>query len=275
MKTETSVYKKDTDSAVRTCAKPIERKHRTQVSKAVLGLHGYTGYPGELFLPLDLLFKEGFDVYAPRYPGHGTNGEDFLKTTMKDWAASAERTYQRLTERYDEVYLIGHSMGGLIATHLASMHPVQRMVLYAPALVLQQKIPLQLLDLIRLFRKRSPVAWQRDSSYPLYGKRDEDDDQFLGKEYWSYRYYRQIASLERLRRQVLLELPDILTDTLVFTAGNDALIAKETGPLVQDGMKGENNRWVHLEGGTHLIPYDRDDASRQMAMQETLLFLGS
>ena len=194
---------------------------------------------------------------------------------MKDWAASAERVYRRLTERYDEVYLIGHSMGGLIATHLASVFPVSRMVLYAPALVLQQKIPLQLLELIGLFRKRSPVSWERDPSYPLYGKRDEDDDQFLGKEYWSYRYYRQIASLEKLRRQVLLELSDILTDTLVFTGGEDTLIAQETGPLVQDGMKGENNRWVHLERGTHLIPYDKDDGARQLAMQETLLFLGS
>lgn len=275
MKTETSGYVQDADSVVRTCARPIERKHRTQVRKAVLGLHGYTGYPGELFLPLDLLFREGFDVYAPRYPGHGTNGVDFQKTTMKDWEASAERVYRRLSERYDEVYLIGHSMGGLIATHLASLFPVSRMVLYAPALVLQQKIPLQLLELIGLFRKRSPVSWERDPSYPLYGKRDEDDDQFLGKEYWSYRYYRQIASLEKLRRQVLLELPDILTETLVFTSGNDALIAQETGPLVQDGMKGENNRWIHLERGTHLIPYDKDDAARELAMQETLLFLGS
>lgn len=275
MNTETSGYLKDTDSAVRTCARPIARKHRSQVSKAVLGLHGYTGYPGELFLPLDLLFKEGFDVYAPRYPGHGTNGQDFLTTTMKDWAASAERAYQELTTRYDEVYLIGHSMGGLIATHLASLFPVQRMVLYAPAIVLQQKIPLQLIELISLFRKRSPVSWHRDPSYPLYGRRDEDDDQFLGGEYWSYRYYRQIASLEKLRRQVLLELPDILTETLVFTGGEDTLIAQETGALIQEGMKGKNNRWIHLERGTHLIPYDRDDAARDLAMQETLLFLSS
>lgn len=266
---------KDTDSAVRTCARPIERKHRTQVSKAVLGLHGYTGYPGELFLPLDLLFKEGFDVYAPRYPGHGTNGQDFMKTTMKDWVASAQHTYQTLTERYDQVYLIGHSMGGLIATHLASLFPVQRMVLYAPAIVLQQKIPLQLLELMSLFRKRSPVSWQRDRSYPLYGRRDEDDDQFLGQEYWSYRYFRQIASLEKLRRQVLLELSHILTDTLVFTGGEDSLIAQETGPLIQEGLKGKNNRWIHLERGTHLIPYDKDDAARDLAMQETLLFLSS
>ncbi len=261
------------NETIRTCALPIERTHSPKAGRAILALHGYTGYPGELALPLQLLYEQGFDVFAPRYPGHGTSGEDFLRTDYLDWVREAEEAYRRLESEYDQVYLIGHSMGGLIAAHLASQFDIERMVLFAPAFLLTQNIPVPLLTLISLFRKRSKTEWAQDTEYPLYGDRDEGDDLYLGSEYWSYRYYRQIASLEKLRRLVLQELPEILTDTLVFTGGLDTVVKKETGPLVEEGMKGENNRWIHLENGTHLIPYDKDDVSRERAMQETILFL--
>ena len=196
-----------------------------------------------------------------------------MKTDVTMWVAEAERAYRELEQDYEEIFLLGHSMGGLMAAHLAHLFDVHKMVLYAPAFLLYKTIPASLLSLLSLVKKRKIVPWAADPAYPLYGERDEGDDEYLGKEYWSFIYYRQVAGLERLRREVLTELPEIRTDTLVFTGGEDTLVSAESGPLVQKGMRGKNNRWVHLERGTHLIPYDRDDAARDLAMQETLLFL--
>ncbi len=260
---------------VRICARPIVRRHKDKAKRAVIGYHGYMGYAGELFLPLDLLYQEGFDVFSPRYPGHGTSGEDFMSTDVSMWVEEAENAYRSIMDEYEEIYLIGHSMGGLMAAHVAHTFDVPKMVLYAPAFVLKQNIPAAFLSFLSLFVKRKRIPWQADPAFPLYGERGEGDDVYLGGEYWSYIYYRQTAGLERLRRKILPLLPEMRTETLVFTGGEDAVISEETGALVEKGMKGENNRWVHLQRATHLIPYDKDDASRDQAMQETILFLST
>ena len=74
--------------------------------------HGYTGYPGELMLPAKLLYESGFDVFIPRYPGHGTSGEDFSNSNSTMWVNRALKAYRDIEQDYETISLIGHSMGG-------------------------------------------------------------------------------------------------------------------------------------------------------------------
>ena len=84
---------------VRRCALPITlRSEEVGVGngrrKAILGLHGFAGYPGELSLPASVLQKEGYSVFVPRLPGHGTNSEDFNATSHHDWIRKAVDSYE-------------------------------------------------------------------------------------------------------------------------------------------------------------------------------------
>lgn len=253
---------------VRSCAKPIVLTHSPRAHHAVVCLHGYTGYPGELALPAKRLYAAGFDVYAPRYPGHGTNGKDFLSSNGSQWLAEAERQYREVAPLYKEVSLVGHSMGGAIAVIIAQQYSVRRMVLYAPALVIPA-LPVGAVRLLSLFVKRKKQSWSRDPRYTFFDERDADDDEFLGAEYWSWNYPRQLLELERLRKTAADLLPSMQTDTLVFTGGEDQTVPQEAGILVVNKGIGKNN-WIHLPKATHLIPYDRDAASREEAMDRTV-----
>lgn len=256
---------------VRRCALPYALIHEPKATHAVVALHGFTGYAGELSLPAQRLFEAGLDVYVPRYPGHGTNGEDFLSSNGAQWLEEAERQYQEVALQYAEVSLLGHSMGGVIAVILAQRHQVKRMVLYAPALIIPA-LPVKSLAILRFFIKRKQKEWNRDPSYQFFDIRDSDDDEFLGKEYWSWNYPGQVYELERLRRQAVDVLSEVIADTLVFTGGEDLTIPQSAGILVLNEGKGKNN-WVHLPKGTHLIPYDRDDTTREEAMDRTVSWL--
>ena len=102
--------------------------------KAVLIIHGFAGgtYDEEpLFFYLQP--KLEFDVYNFTLSGHSTN----LSTgvTYLDWIKDVDERINRLKEMgYNTIYVVGHSMGGVLATHAAIKHiEVKKVVLVAPA----------------------------------------------------------------------------------------------------------------------------------------------
>ena len=70
-------------------ARPFSFVHTEKAKKAILCLHGYAGYPGEMVRPATDISEKGFDVYVPRLPGMGTTGEDFMRSRRKDWLGVA------------------------------------------------------------------------------------------------------------------------------------------------------------------------------------------
>lgn len=102
--------------------------------KAILMIHGFVGgnYDfGNLHNELQLHRK--FDVYTYTLPAH----EKFIVKDVKykEWLDESKKQIEFLINNgYKEIYLIGHSMGGVIATYLASHYPqVKKIVLAAPA----------------------------------------------------------------------------------------------------------------------------------------------
>ncbi|WP_217587366.1 alpha/beta hydrolase [Lentibacillus saliphilus] len=96
-------------------------------------IHGYTGGPHELE-PLVAYLREhmSWDIETPTLPGHGET------LTIEDmshekWLTAAEHTLKELQKRHEHVYVIGFSMGGMIASYLAAKYNVSKLVLLAPS----------------------------------------------------------------------------------------------------------------------------------------------
>lgn len=101
------------------------------MSRAVMTVHGFltdTKDFGRLYDYLDFYDE----VVACEVPGH--NGKvDFNKFTVESTFAEVTNCYDRLREKYDEVDVIGFSMGGALASYLAVTRDVNKCVLMAPA----------------------------------------------------------------------------------------------------------------------------------------------
>lgn len=102
--------------------------------KAVLIIHGFAGgtYDQEI-LANYLELNPSLDVYSFTLPGHDVKSRQ--KATCDAWIKESEKHLKFLIEHgYKKIYLIGHSMGGVIACHLATKYKeVTRLVLAAPA----------------------------------------------------------------------------------------------------------------------------------------------
>lgn len=100
---------------------------------ACLIIHGFTGGPYELE-PLSNFLKEetSWHIEIPTLPGHGRKLA-LKNVSHKKWISTAEDSLKQLLAKYDEVYLIGFSMGGMIASYLAAKYKVDKLVLLASA----------------------------------------------------------------------------------------------------------------------------------------------
>ncbi len=58
---------------------------------------------------------------------------DPTDANIKAWIERAEQALQNAFRKTDEVYLLGFSMGGVIASYLATLFPVKCLILVAPA----------------------------------------------------------------------------------------------------------------------------------------------
>lgn len=103
------------------------------LSIGILMLHGFSGGPYEVE-PLAQYIQQNTDwiVETPTLCGHGKT-LSLKGYTAEHWLMDAEIAYKKLAQKVDEVYVVGFSMGGVIALYLAKRYPVKKLVLLSAA----------------------------------------------------------------------------------------------------------------------------------------------
>jgi carboxylesterase len=89
----------------------------------VLALHGFGATPEEAALIVDVARRLGLRAAAPLLPGHGTHARDLAKTTFDDWSRAAQEALNALTQDGSKAIVVGQSLGGVLALHLALRKP--------------------------------------------------------------------------------------------------------------------------------------------------------
>ena len=92
--------------------------------KAILLIHGFAGGAYDYGnLPNDLEFVNNYKVFTYTLPGH--DKAIINKVTKDDWIKMSEMQIEKIIKHgYKEIYVIGHSMGGVIASYLASKYNI-------------------------------------------------------------------------------------------------------------------------------------------------------
>ncbi len=88
--------------------------------RGVLLLHGFAGTPPELRRLGEHLAANGYRCRGPALAGHASTPEALEASTRRDWTRSAQEELDVLARDCDEVMVVGQSMGGTIALHLAA-----------------------------------------------------------------------------------------------------------------------------------------------------------
>ncbi|MCO4781345.1 MAG: alpha/beta fold hydrolase [Candidatus Cloacimonetes bacterium] len=98
--------------------------------QCILMLHGF-GVTPQMFLELQK-HLESYDCYAPILTGSSCSLKSFTDSKSQDWITIACDSYDELTKSYEQVVVLGFSMGGLLAYHLTQLRQIDRCIILAP-----------------------------------------------------------------------------------------------------------------------------------------------
>ena len=97
--------------------------HHPKNKKGILLIHGLMAAPFEVQHWANVLYTQGYNVYAPRLAGHGTSVIDLATRSKLEWMEAVERGYHILAECNDTIILAGFSTGAALALNMAIKHP--------------------------------------------------------------------------------------------------------------------------------------------------------
>ncbi|MCH9756346.1 MAG: alpha/beta fold hydrolase [Gammaproteobacteria bacterium] len=114
---------------------PIDKRNGGN-ERALLLLHGFSSSPA-VYRAIWPALNNYDALVCPTLPGHAENIAAFTSATHDQWLSAAVAACKPLIEQYKTVEVIGLSLGGVLACHLAHQFPIQHLYLLAPALKLR------------------------------------------------------------------------------------------------------------------------------------------
>ena len=218
---------------------------------AVLLLHGFTGSPWEVRPLGESLAARGFHVHAPRLPGHGVTPEDMLHVSADDWKQAAFKAFDAL-EGFEQVFVAGLSMGGLLSVLIAAERQVGRIVLMAPVFGLRP-VSGRLLKRMRSWpRTLFADRWVTKSGSDLEDPQAQRDNPVLPR----YPVLR-LFDLFVLQDEAHRALSKVTSRVLIAAAENDHVVQLERVRAAAEQMRA---RLLLLKRGYHILPRDTDRA---------------
>lgn len=226
-------------------------------------VHGFTAMPDEM-LPLALhLHAQGHTALCLRLPGHATRPDDLRRVTYRDWLTAVEDGIAILRGAVRAVFLIGQSLGGMLALIAASrfsLHGVAALSVPFDPRFHQSRLLLHMIA--RLQPTIRKVA--ADRADPLGDRRETD--------YPAYPAYPTFTVLQMhpLRRELADALSHVRTPALLLQGTADATIPPESLLNLYSALQQTTRQMVWVKDAGHGITLD---PHRQSAFDAITAFI--
>ncbi|VAX29153.1 Lysophospholipase; Monoglyceride lipase; putative [hydrothermal vent metagenome] len=228
-------------------------------SAVLLIVHGINDHKGRYALLQDDLAEAGYTSFALDLQGFGlSEGKRTDVARYQDYhddiAAMLDLIHKECPN--EAVFLLGHSLGGLISATFCIDHPgsVDALVLSSPAFEVRP-LPFYLEMLATLFYFLMPTA---SVSYPaLHSKRSHDPSianavakDPLIVEKATPRFYQQFKKMKDYCQQYVdhIDLP-----TLIMQAGDDVTVCPEGARAVYERLENPKKKLIWYEGYYHEV----------------------
>ncbi len=189
--------------------------------KAIVIIHGFTGnlYDNE-YLMNYLELDNNYDVYAQTLPGHNKNR--FSNSNANAWRESVEKEIEELINHgYRTIYVIGHSMGGVLACYLAGKYQeIKKLVLINAAF-----------DYANIKQNKEDY---KNSEFSKFGRLWEKVLRTSPMIFYEF---------TKVVKEGKKYLPKVGCDTLILRSTKDEIIPYDVGDTIYNNIK-TNNKWL-------------------------------
>jgi len=209
--------------------------------------------------------RSGMTVWLPSLTGFGTKPEDLLDVTLDDWLLDAHSGFDRLLETCQQVFIVGHSVGGVLSLLTASTRSeVAGLTTWAAPYGVQSRLfpLLPIFSRIPLIRRAIPE--RHESTAP----RGLEEKGWVGYD-WIPGSIGLIVhgALKLLKRS----LKDVICPALVIQGTADDGVSQDSAQRIFEGLSSEKKEIEIVEGAPHAIM--SDDRYKNNLFARTIGFL--
>lgn len=206
-------------------------------------IHGFTGAPKEMRWMAEYLAKQGHTVLGIRLAGHATRPDDMLRSRWQDWVASVEDGWHLLSGSTQKIFVIGLSLGGILALLFASQHPVAGVVAMSTPYTLPDDPRLRFIKLLSWLQPR--LAKGKPDWHNSEAAQDHID--------YPYTPTRAIAELPPLLLEMHAALPRITAPALLMHSRQDQGVPSNNMEKIYAALGTQDKQMIWLENSGHVI----------------------
>lgn len=205
---------------------------------AILMIHGFMGSPKEFSKLIEFLEeKTKYDIFTFTLPGHSKE-DDPKQFKQELWLEAAEKELLKLIKlKYKHIYLLSHSMGGVLACDLASKYQeVEKLVLLAPAF--------SFMGFSHKYLKYFKTTTKFSKIYSFF-RRDPLVKRMLGvPKHLQAEYLDLISSKQEV-------LKNVNAKVLQITGSKDKLVTKKDAKYVFNNIASKDKELVNYKAAGH------------------------
>ncbi|WP_404427183.1 carboxylesterase [Ureibacillus chungkukjangi] len=214
--------------------------------RAVLLLHGFTGSSSDVRMLGRFLEKQGYTSHAPHYKGHGVPPEQLIETSPDEWWEDVVKGYNTLKEAgYDEIAVVGLSLGGVFSLKLSLMEPVKGIVTMCSPMTMKTT------DLMF----NGVLKYAKDFKR-FEGKTESEIEQEV--EAIKSKGMPSLAQLQSLVTDVRKELDMVYAPILVIQSKNDTIIDPHSAHIIYEEVESLKKDIKWFEHSGHVITLDKE-----------------
>jgi len=228
--------------------------------RAVLMLHGFTGNSADVRMMGRFLQEKGYTCHAPIYKGHGVPPEELVHTGPEDWWQDVSKAYEFLkNEGYDEIAVVGLSLGGVFSLKLGYTVPVKGIVpMCAPMYIKSEEVMYE-----------GVLAYAKE-----YKKLEGKSDELIEAEMKEFKRTPMgtLKALQELIADVRNNVDMVYAPVFVVQARHDKMINTESANIIYNEVESIQKEIKWYEESGHVITFDKE---RDQLHEDVYAFLES
>ena len=224
-------------------------------------IHGFSSTTYEVKDLAEFLSKNGYYTVANNLPGHGTSVNECNRIKYHQWIDKVKKDVAELSTKCEKVFVIGNSMGGVLALYLASLFPLNGFV--AGGTVLKFKnhfttnyiVPL----ICHFLPARSKNKVNKSNSVQFYG-------------YESYPL-KALNQFKKMNNKIIPLIKKIKAPGMLIHSRSDKMSIKENLDIIKHNATNKIIKTFYVERAHHNM-FDKNP-DQKLIFNEVLQFLNS
>jgi len=241
-------------------------KKCTNTDRAVIFIHGFMGSPNQFTDLADAVYDNGCSCTSILLPGHGVSTGEFVKFGISDWECHLQNEIDRVKHDYKEIFLVGHSMGGLLALNasLIKENNISGVVLISTPL------KINMLNLKSIWQKIRLLTFSKNHEIKSMYLKSNGISKLKIFTYPSI--ISPFVNFYKLVKKTKKRLSEVFVPVLIFQSKNDETASYKSAKLFHESLCNTQRTAFSLEKSWHAFYYDDE---RKIIKDELIQFIQS